>query len=136
LRSRERPSRTSNSKIRRSVRYSNEGIGEPPIGGQRRGTLAELALAGHPVGRRPSATRDRLYAPYGPKYEINIEGVEYAWDKDTITVPEIRSLGGIPEDQQIVEVFDDNSEQTLAEDAVIAVKPGKGFGKKVKFQRG
>jgi hypothetical protein len=71
-----------------------------------------------------------------PKYEINIEGVEYPWNQDTITVPEIRSLGGIPDDQQVVEVFADNSEQTLAEDAVIDVKPGKGFGKKVKFQRG
>jgi hypothetical protein len=71
-----------------------------------------------------------------PKYKINIEGVEYPWDQDTITVPEIRSLGGIPDDQQVVEVFADNSEQTLAEDAIIDVKPGKGFGKKVKFQRG
>lgn len=79
---------------------------------------------------------ERAHGSKGPKYEINIEGVEYAWDKDKITVSEIRSLGGIPEDQQIVEVFDDNSEQTLAEDAVIDVRPGKGFGKKVKFQRG
>jgi hypothetical protein len=80
--------------------------------------------------------RERERGSKGPKYEINIEGVLYPWDKDTITIPEIRSLGGIPDDQQIVEVFDDNSEQTLAEDAVIEVKPGKGFGKKVKFQRG
>ena len=79
---------------------------------------------------------ERAPSPKGPKYEINIEGVQYAWDSDTITVPEIRFLGGIPEDQQIVEVFDDNSERTLAEGAVIEVKPGKGFGKKVRFQRG
>lgn len=79
---------------------------------------------------------EHAHGSKGPKYEINVEGVEYAWDKDTITIPEIRSLGGIPDDQQIVEVFDDNSEQTLAEDAVVEVKPGKGFGKKVKFQRG
>lgn len=79
---------------------------------------------------------ERTSGSKGPKYEINIEGAEYAWNEDTITVPEIRSLGGIPDDQQVVEVFEDNSEQTLAEDAVIEVKPGKGFGKKVKFQRG
>lgn len=79
---------------------------------------------------------ERAHGPQGPKYEINVEGVEYPWDKDTITVPEIRALGEIPDDQQIVEVFDDNSEQTLAEDAVIDVKPGKGFGKRIKFQRG
>lgn len=71
------------------------------------------------------------------KYEINIEGIDYPWDEDTITVPEIRALGGIPEDQQIVEVSEkDNTEKTLPEDAVVKVEPGKGFGKKVRFQRG
>lgn len=71
------------------------------------------------------------------KYEINIEGIDYPWDEVTITVPEIRALGGIPEDQQIVEVFEkDNTEKTLPEDAVVKVEPGKGFGKKVRFQRG
>jgi hypothetical protein len=29
----------------------------------------------------------------GPKYFVDIEGKEYPWDKDTITVPEIRTLG-------------------------------------------
>jgi hypothetical protein len=83
-----------------------------------------------------AGARELAAAAKRPKYTINIEGVEYPWYTDTITVPELRELGGIPDDQQIVEVFADNSEQTLAEDAVIAVKPGKGFGKKVKFQRG
>ncbi len=72
-----------------------------------------------------------------PKYEDQHRGRRVpVGDQDAITVPEIRSLGGIADDQQVVEVFADNSEQTLAEDAVIDVKPGKGFGKKVKFQRG
>ncbi len=76
-------------------------------------------------------------ADKGPKYLINIEGVEHPWDKDTITVPEIRELGNLPATDPVIEVdLQDNTERTLAEDEVVEVKPGKGFGKKVKFQRG
>lgn len=72
-----------------------------------------------------------------PKFHIEIEGQSYDWDRDTITVAEIRQLAEIPADQQIIEVdLKDQSERTLAEDEVIELKPGQGFGKKVKFQRG
>jgi hypothetical protein len=71
------------------------------------------------------------------KYLINIEGTETPWDKDTITVPEIRELGNLPATDPVIEVdLKDNTERTLAEDEVVEIKPGKGFGKKVKFQRG
>jgi hypothetical protein len=73
----------------------------------------------------------------GPKFEINIEGSLYPWDGDTITVPEIRELGGLPQDMPVIEVdLQENTERTLAEDEVVELKPGKGFGKKVLFQRG
>ncbi len=73
----------------------------------------------------------------GPKYLINIEGVEHPWDKGTITVPEIRELGGFAATDPVIEVdLKENTERTLTEDEVVDVKPGKGFGKKVKFQRG
>jgi len=73
----------------------------------------------------------------GPKFEINIEGKLYPWDKDTITVPEIRTLGNMPPELPVIEVdLKGNTERTLAEDEVVQLKPGKGFGKKVRFQRG
>lgn len=72
-----------------------------------------------------------------PKYEVDIEGQVYEWDRDSITVPELRALAGYPADQQMIEVdLKDNSEQVLAEDATVALKPGKGFAKKVVFKRG
>jgi hypothetical protein len=72
-----------------------------------------------------------------PKYLINIEGTEHPWNKDTITVPEIRELGNLPATDPVIEVdLKDNTERTLTEDEVVEIKPGKGFGKKVKFQRG
>lgn len=73
----------------------------------------------------------------GPKYTVNLEGQEFAWDKDTISVPEIRQLAGWEASQPVVEIdLQDNTEKTLAEDAVVELKPGQGFAKKVKFQRG
>lgn len=78
-----------------------------------------------------------VQAAKGPKYLLNLEGDEKPWDTDTITVPQIRELGGWDATQPLVEVdLKDNSERTLAEDEVITLKPGQGFGKKVKFQRG
>lgn len=73
----------------------------------------------------------------GPKFEVNIEGQFYPWDSTTITVPEIRQLGSLPDDLPVVEVdLKDNTERTLAEDEVVELKPGQGFGKKVRYQRG
>lgn len=73
----------------------------------------------------------------GPKYEIDIEGTKYPWNEDTITSAQIRELGDLPADQPVIEVdLKTNEERTLAEDEVVEVKPGKGFGKKVTFKRG
>jgi hypothetical protein len=73
----------------------------------------------------------------GLKYFINLEGVEHPWDKSTITVPELRHLAGWEPQQEVVEVdLQTMTETTLAEDAVIALKPGQGFAKKIRFQRG
>jgi Multiubiquitin len=73
----------------------------------------------------------------GPHYFVNIEGAETPWDRETITVPEIRSLAGWDTSQPVVEVnLQDNTERTLREDKTVTLKPGHGFAKKIKFQRG
>lgn len=72
----------------------------------------------------------------GPKYFIDIEGKEYEWDKNTITVTELRQLGNLPTDQPVIEVDPDNNERTLNEDEIITLKPGHRYGKKVLYKRG
>jgi hypothetical protein len=73
----------------------------------------------------------------GPKYAVNIEDVDHEWDRDTITVPEIRALGGIPDGIEVIEVdLKTNDERTLAESDLVEIKPGQGFGRKIKFKRG
>lgn len=72
----------------------------------------------------------------GPKYFVEIEGTEYEWDKETITVPEIRTLGNLPLDVPVIEVDPDNNERTLAENEIITLKPGHRYGKKIHYKRG
>ncbi len=74
--------------------------------------------------------------PQGSKYFVEIEGTEYEWPNDTITVPEIRQLGNLPQDTPVIEVDPDNNERTLAEGETVTLKPGHRYGKKVRYKRG
>lgn len=72
-----------------------------------------------------------------PTYQVDIEGQVHEWPRDTITVDELRNLGGYATDQQMIEVdLKDNTERVLADGETIELKPGKGFAKKVTFKRG
>ncbi|MDQ3761778.1 MAG: hypothetical protein M3460_08780 [Actinomycetota bacterium] len=73
-------------------------------------------------------------------YEVLIEGRAHPWDKDTISVADIRELGNFPTDARVVEEnLRDGTERTLAEDEVL--RPGKLEGgkrptKRVNFRQG
>jgi hypothetical protein len=74
----------------------------------------------------------------GKKFFVNVEGTEYPWDSETITVAQIRQLPDpdIPTDQQLVEEFADGSEKTLSNSDVITLKPGHRYGRAPKYKRG
>lgn len=73
-------------------------------------------------------------------YQVLIEGAAYDWHKDTISVPEMRELGGLPKDRPVIQVdLQDNQMRVLAEDDVhqpVPLEPGKGVTKRVNFKRG
>ena len=76
-------------------------------------------------------------AKAGPKYTLDIEGQKFPWDEDTITVPQIRQLGGLPADLPVIEVdLHAGTERQLQETDVVQLRPGLGFSKKVSFKRG
>jgi hypothetical protein len=88
-----------------------------------------------------SSPRERRIMPnergQGPKFRVNIDDVDYPWEKDTITAADIRALAGIPAGTEILEVnLKTNEERTLVEGVPVDIKPGQGFGKKIKFKRG
>ena len=70
------------------------------------------------------------------KFLVNIEGHEYAWDKPTITVQEIRRLGNLPADQPVICEDEEGRERTLAENETITIKPGHRHGRAPKYKRG
>lgn len=72
----------------------------------------------------------------GPKYWLNIEGSAYEWDEPTITTEQIAELGGWKVSQGVIEIDEDNNERTLEPGEVVEIKPGKGFGKKIRWKRG
>jgi len=83
-----------------------------------------------PMSSQPESEKEK-------QYFVNIEGAEEPWHEDKITVPQIRELGGWDASQPVVEVnLEKNTERTLEEDDVVTLKPGHGFAKKIKFQRG
>ena len=81
-----------------------------------------------------------------PKFSVMIEGKVRAWGKRTISVPEIRSLGGLPDDRPVLEMemaggedYGPITERVLKEDEVHELVPlelGKPHAKHVTFMGG
>lgn len=76
----------------------------------------------------------------GAPYEVMIEGETHQWGRGTISVPEIRELGHLPDDCKVVAVdLTDGGERPLEEDAVHDVpplKPGHPDVKRMNFKCG
>jgi hypothetical protein len=75
-------------------------------------------------------------AEAGKKYYINIEGKEYPWDSETISVGDMRTLANLPRALPIVEEFPNGTEKTLVAGDTILLKPGHRYGRAPKFKRG
>ena len=71
-----------------------------------------------------------------PPCMLNIEGRELPWDAATITTEQIASLGGWDPSQGVIIVDKENNERVLNPGEVIEVKPGLGFGKRIRWKRG
>ncbi len=79
-------------------------------------------------------------SPDDVSHEVMIEGKAHPWDKDTISVADIRALGGLPADSAVIEEdLRDGTERTLDEDEVLQpgrIEPGKRPTKRVNFRQG
>jgi hypothetical protein len=79
---------------------------------------------------------ESVQASVESKYEVDIEGHFYSWPASNITTVQIVQLAGWPAGTQVIEVDDNNNQRTLAPDEVVQLKPGHGFAKRHRFQRG
>ena len=73
------------------------------------------------------------------QYEVLIEGTVHSWGKDTISVADIREIGGLPANTAVVEEnLRDGTERTLGEDETLRpgkLEEGKKPTKRVNFRR-
>ena len=72
----------------------------------------------------------------GPKYFIEVDGVEYELHQNEITGGEIMDLAGIPREQGLLELLDDGTQRKVDVNEEIELKPGQHFKKRPRFTRG
>jgi len=72
----------------------------------------------------------------GPKFCLNIENTEYEWDEPTISFEDIARLGGWDPAQGVIQINEDNTEETLEPGQTVELKPGRGFCRKISWKRG
>ena len=74
-----------------------------------------------------------------PRYEVWVNDKIHSWDKDTISVAELRELAGLPDDCPMSAVDLVNQQEVpLPEDAVHSVPPrdvGKPLVKRTHFRQ-
>ncbi|MDQ3722959.1 MAG: hypothetical protein M3376_07820 [Actinomycetota bacterium] len=77
--------------------------------------------------------------PDDPRYEVWVENTIHEWSKGTISLAEIRELGGMPDDCPVIAIdLVSQQDVPLPEDAVHDVPPrdlGKPLIKRTHFKR-
>lgn len=70
-------------------------------------------------------------------FSVNIEGEIYRWEDETISTEEIAATGGWDVSLGVQEIdLRTNETRTLEPGEIVTIKPGRGFAKKLKWQRG
>lgn len=72
----------------------------------------------------------------GKFFAFEVDGKEFRWPEVTITGAQIMDLAGIPLEIGLVQVFEDGTQETVAPDDVIELKPGRRFKNRPRFKRG
>lgn len=74
------------------------------------------------------------------RHQMLIEGEAHDWHKGTITVDEIRELGGLSTDRPVVRVDLQTNDRVVMDDDEVhelpELDPGKGVSKRVNFASG
>jgi len=73
---------------------------------------------------------------HGPKYHFWVDGVEHVVHQETLTVAEIKAIGGVPADLPLLLLHDDGTEEVLRDDETVELKPGRRFARAPRFKRG
>lgn len=80
--------------------------------------------------------RDPGIERFVTSFKLCIEGKFYRWSEPTITREQIAELGGWSISEGVVQIFEDQHEETLNPSQVVTLGPGCAFGKKIGWKRG
>jgi len=72
----------------------------------------------------------------GPFYTVFVDDVEYRFDHTPVTGGEIMDMAGITHSVGLILVNEDGSQEQVAIDQQIDLKPGRRFKKAPRFKRG
>lgn len=72
----------------------------------------------------------------GKFFTIWIDGKEFHIEQEEITGAEIKALGRIPPELPLILVEEDGTQEIIADDQVIELKPGRRFKKAPRLIRG
>jgi len=72
----------------------------------------------------------------GKKYYFWVDGVEHIVQDESLTVAQIKEIGGVPADLPLLLLNEDGSEEALRDDMIIELKPGRRFARAPRFKRG
>jgi hypothetical protein len=72
----------------------------------------------------------------GPPFLFEVDGVTYDWPQPDITGAQIMETAGIPLSTGIVLIHDDGTQETIAPDRIVELRPGKRIKKRPRFKRG
>ena len=72
----------------------------------------------------------------GPLYTFFVDDREFRVGEPTVTGGEIMDLAGIPRNVGLILILEDGTQQPIAMDQVVELKPGRRFKKAPRFKRG
>ena len=71
-----------------------------------------------------------------PPYVLEVDGVDYGYDRPTITGAEIMALADIPPADGLVQVLPDEERKTILPDDIVHLAPRTQFKWRPRFKRG
>ncbi len=81
-------------------------------------------------------TMENEQATRGREFTLEIEGNTIPWHSPQISTEDIARLGGWDPSQGVIMVDRENNETTLTPGQIVQLRPGLGFGKRIRWKRG
>lgn len=84
----------------------------------------------------PTHHQEQAKGHGGPFYTFFVDDREFHVDEPTITGAQIMNMSGIPRETGLILILEDGTQQSVAPEEVVELKPGRRFKRAPRFKRG